>query len=474
MNNISIDELRNVIALTDLPDDQLQWLLDHSQYVDFYDGDVVVSKGDPIDYMWMVLEGSAAYYMDINGNKVFYYSFGNDNATGGIGGLLPYSRMTVSPGYAYANGKVRTLQLHKKYFPELEKMNSAFTKKLIAYMTDRARTFATIQLQHEKVSALGKLSAGIAHELNNPASAINRISHELTNRLIRNFDLTENLLYHGVKREHIRYLRKMLEDRVAVPTMTTKLTTMQQLELEDDIREWLEYRKVSRPGEMSETFVETGVTPMELEQICNLVGDAACGDVLGWLENLVSSQKIINDLESASTRISTLVGAIKSHVHMDRTGGFERTGIKEDIENSLTLLGHKIREKNIQVTRKYIDNVPPVEAVVGELNQVWMNLIDNAIFAVGKGGQVTIEIFRSNDDVKVNIIDNGPGIDPGIIHQIFDPFFTTKKVGEGTGIGLDIVARIVKHHQGDIKTNSVPGRTEFSVCIPVNQKKEVE
>jgi CRP-like cAMP-binding protein len=190
--SVTIEELKKVIALRDLPDEHLQWILSHSDYFEFEDGQLIFKKDDPMDFMWILLEGKVNFYMDINGRLIYYFTFENNNLTGGVGGLLPYSRMKASPGSSYAAGKVRAIMLHKKHFPELEQLNPDFTQRLIGYMTERARIFATTQLQHEKVSALGKLAAGIAHELNNPAAAINRISPEL-NKIKPNFELTEDL-----------------------------------------------------------------------------------------------------------------------------------------------------------------------------------------------------------------------------------------------------------------------------------------
>ena len=190
--------------------------------------------------------------------------------------------------------------------------------------------------------------------------------------------------------------------------------------------------------------------------------------VLLWLENLISSQRLLVDLEDASNRISTLVNAIKSHVQMDRTNEMQLTNIHQDIDTTLTLLGHKLREKNISVIKNYCDDLRDIPAFVGELNQVWTNIIDNAIFALDKNGEIKIETTCSNKEVVVRIIDNGNGIPKDIITRIFDPFFTTKKVGQGTGIGLDLVSRIIKRHEGEIKVNSEPGRTEFIVCLPFN------
>ncbi|HKR04966.1 MAG TPA: ATP-binding protein, partial [Bacteroidia bacterium] len=193
--------------------------------------------------------------------------------------------------------------------------------------------------------------------------------------------------------------------------------------------------------------------------------------LLQWLENYLSSERIVKDLEEASGRISGLVTAIKSHVHMDRTNEMQPTHIHDDIENTLTLLGYKLREKNIMVKKNFSETHPEVCAYIGELNQVWTNLIDNAIYAMPQNGELTIQTSYDNKFAEVRIIDNGSGIPAEIKSRIFDPFFTTKKVGDGTGIGLDLVNRIIKHHNGEIKVNSVPGKTEFIICIPLTPAK---
>jgi signal transduction histidine kinase len=472
MHTVTINDLKKVIALSDLPDEHLQWLLDHSTYYEFEDGTQLIKKGDPADVMWIMLEGKVSYYLDVNGKQVYYYNFENDHVTGGIGGLIPYSRMKSSPGYAYAVGPVRRLELHRKHFTELERLNPDFIHRLIGYMTERARYFATVQLQHEKVSALGKLAAGIAHELNNPASAIDRMSSELKKRLARNYLFTEKLLHHQISSEHIQSIRSMVETKEKESPVKVKLTPLQRMEKEDEITDWFEQNGLLGNHLAGETFAEAGFTGEDIAGIRRNVGKEAFIQVLHWLENLLSSQRIMKDLEDASTRISKLVGAIKSHVHMDRTHELQPTDIHRDLDNTVTLLGYKLRDKNISVKKNYCTGLPEVQAYVGELNQVWTNLIDNAIFAMEKGGILTLETVCDSKSVTVKVIDNGSGIPPDIISRIFDPFFTTKKVGQGTGIGLDLVNRIAKRHNGEVKVFSVPGKTEFDVCLPFSENKK--
>jgi len=249
-----------------------------------------------------------------------------------------------------------------------------------------------------------------------------------------------------------------------------KLSTLQRMQNEEEIEDWLAGNDIAE-RETAETFAEYGFKTGELEQMRKETGGEEFRSMLPWLENLLSSRKIIKDLGDASKRISDLVTSIKSHVHLDRTNDLQPTNIHTDIENTLTLLGFKLREKDIQVTKNFCPDLPEVPVFVSELNQVWTNLIDNAIFALEKNGRITIETKKENKQIRVSVIDNGKGIPAEIQSRIFEPFFTTKKVGEGTGIGLDIVNRIVKNHQGEIHVKSEPGRTEFIVCLPLEQKR---
>lgn len=468
MVNGTLDDLRTVIALSDLPDEHLQWILDRSEYNEYEDGTLIYKTGDPADKLILMTEGKVVFYLKVLDKLVYYFTFENDRITGGAGGLLPYSRMKTLPGDSFASGKVRTYNLHKKYFPELEKLNPSLIQRLIGYMTERARHFAVQKLQYEKVNALGQLAAGIAHELNNPAAAINRIASDLIRRLMQNYDLTELLLNKKVAPEIIREIRQLIETK-KTENKKKKLTPLQRIEKEDEIFDWLEKNGIVKDRQAAETLAESGFTIDELEKIRSTTGTDSFSDLLPWLENVLSSQRIIKDLDDASCRISTLVGAIKSHVHMDRTNEMQPTNLHRDIENTLTLLGHKLREKNITVNKKFCTDLKDVPAYIGELNQVWTNLIDNAIFAMNKNGELKIETNCNEKEVNVHIIDNGSGIPPEIVSRIFDPFFTTKKVGEGTGIGLDLVMRIVKRHNGDVKVNSAPGKTEFVICLPLSQ-----
>jgi signal transduction histidine kinase len=468
MPGATIEDLRKVVVLQDLPNEHLQWLVDHSEYHEYSDGELIAKYGDPADIMWFSWEGRVSFYLYVNGRQIHYFTFENTPTTGGVGGLLPYSRMKTYPGNSFAVGEVKAIRLNKKYFQELEALNPDLIQRLIGYMTERARSFATMQLQHEKVNALGNLAAGVAHELNNPAAAISGIAGELDERLNRNYQLTKDLLKCNIPADELQAIHELVGQKQNVKN-ETKISALKRIEKQDEMEDWLTQNGIQQ-REIAETFADAGFSINEMESVKNSLGAKPFVQVIPWLENLVSSQKIIKDLGDASGHISRLVASIKSHVHMDRPDDVQLTNVHEGIESTLTLLGFKLREKSIEVIRKFAEDLPMVPAYVGELNQVWSNLVDNAIFAVPNGGTITIETVCDARNVTVCIIDNGPGIPKDIQTKIFDPFFTTKKVGEGTGIGLDIVLRIVNRHEGEIRLDSVPGRTQFSICLPRTQK----
>ncbi len=353
----------------------------------------------------------------------------------------------------------------------METVSPEFVQRLVGYMTERARAFATHKMQLEKVTALGQLAAGVAHELNNPAAAISRIGDELSNRLMENYSLTQNLLANKISPQVIQEINSMVDDKMHQPLLS--LSAIDKIDLEDQLSDWFEQNEIKDFREKSEVFCEASFTVKDLDLIKQILQQNELCHILNWLENLLVSQKILKDLTEASSHISTLVSAIKTHVHMDRTNEKQPTLVHRDLETALTLLGYKLRDKNIKVTKKYCSTMKEVKAYIGELNQVWTNIIDNAIFAMPRGGELNLITECDEREVTVHIIDNGAGIPKEIQSRIFDPFFTTKKVGEGTGIGLNLAMTIMKRHDADIKVDSIPGRTEFIITIPFDQKSTV-
>jgi signal transduction histidine kinase len=248
------------------------------------------------------------------------------------------------------------------------------------------------------------------------------------------------------------------------------LTLMQRGELEEALSDCLASHAVENSQETAENFIEFGFTCDDVNEIAALVPPEYLSPVLNWINNNLVTEKMVNDIKESSQRIEKLVSSIKNFTHMDRDHGRGYADIHSGIRNTLTMLGYKLKKGNVELVENYDTALPPVNAFVGELNQVWTNLIDNALDAmeVNKKGRLEITTKRDKQYVQVSITDNGPGIPEEIKSRIFDPFFTTKEIGKGTGLGLDVVTRIVQQHEGNIKVNSEPGKTVFEVCFPID------
>jgi signal transduction histidine kinase len=313
--------------------------------------------------------------------------------------------------------------------------------------------------------ALGKLSAGLAHELNNPASAAKRSTAALRERLHRLPGLVTRLTACGITHQQICAVNALRE--AAESGAQAEVDPFERSTREDEIARWLERFKVPEAYVVAETLVETGVTVADLEAMASTVPPHVVRDAVAWVEGSLAADKLLAEIEEAAGRISSLVASVKTYSHMDRGTDAQPTDVRQGIDSTLTMLGHKLHGKAIHVERVYAADVPEILAFAGELNQVWTNLIDNAIDAMPEGGALRIEATPSNGKVEVRIIDSGHGIPAELKTRIFEPFFTTKDVGDGTGLGLEIVRRIVAiRHGGSIDIASQPGRTEFTISLP--------
>ena len=244
------------------------------------------------------------------------------------------------------------------------------------------------------------------------------------------------------------------------------MTALARSEREEEITAWLETHGVENAWEISDAFVEAAITSNDLEEVASKLPEGSIGDVLTWVEGELVAHRMLSQIASSTSRISELVAAVKNYSHVDRSPEHKPTDVREGLDNTLTMLGHKIRKKAIRVERAYDDELPNAVGNSGELNQVWTNLMDNAIDAVDEGGLIRIEARAEKDCVIVGVIDDGPGIPAELQAKIFEPFFTTKEIGSGTGLGLDIVQRILKSHQSRVQVETAPGRTSMRVQLP--------
>ena len=456
-------DLRKINIFSDLPDEGLAWLAEKCEEIHLRPGEIFIREGDPAEKLLIILEGEVRFVMSGGPDAPVYRI-----PAGQVTGLLPYSRMTEARGIGQAVLPTHALLLHKKLFPDLLKRMPQLGQRFVGLLADRIRETTRIETQRDKMAALGKLSAGLAHELNNPAAAAQRATANLREALETVRDASIRLARHALSAEQretiLRFEREAGEFVPAVP-----VDPLAQSDREEQIANWLERRQVPDAWKIAPVLADVGVEAQRLESLAGEVGDNVLNDALIRIASLISVERLIGEIEHSTRRISDLVRAVKEYSHMDRAA-MENTDVHQGLENTLTMLSHQLK-RGINVVREYDKNLPLICAHGGELNQIWTNLIDSAIEAMRGQGELRVRTVCEIDNILVEICDNGPGIPADVLPHIFDPFFTTKSVGNGTGLGLDTACRIAKNHHGDIRVTSRPGDTRFQVYLPITQPK---
>jgi signal transduction histidine kinase len=459
-----VEALRRVHVFADLPDEQLQWFADNAEDHRFARGDVLFRKGDEAESMVVYLEGEVHAYWDETDHDMVYIARAGERATE-VTGMLPFSRMTEFQVTGYAVTDVRLLRFPVSLFPEMMQRLPVLVQRLVGIMSDRVREATTLDQQQDKLMALGKLSAGLAHELNNPAAGATRAANDLIETLKQLRAADMRLCSHDLTTNQQASI-DAFESRAIDHTATAKpLNSLDQSDREDEVSEWLESHGIAEPWTLSANLVEAGIDSASLEQLLGEIPSSATGDVLSRVNCQLAAAKLAAEIKSATTRISELVGAIKEYSYMDQAK-VQELDVHKGLDNTLLILKYKLKKKNITVTRDYAESLPLIKAYGSELNQVWTNLIVNAVDAMSEGGTLKVRTKREPTDIMVEIRDNGAGIPASVRSRIFEPFFTTKPVGEGTGLGLDTVARIVRKHRGNVRFESKPGDTCFQVRLP--------
>jgi signal transduction histidine kinase len=460
-----VEALRRVHIFADLPDDQLRWFADNAVEHRFAAGDVVFRKGDKPEVMVVYLEGEVHAYWDETDHDIVYIGRAGEQASE-VSGMLPFSRMKEFTVTGRAVTDVRLLRFPVRLFPEMMQRMPVLVERLVGIMSDRVREATTLDQQQDKLIALGKLSAGLAHELNNPAAGATRAANDLIETLkeLRAADM--RLCSHDLtasQQESIDAFERKAIDHTAT---AKQLNSLDQSDREDEVSEWLEAHDVAEPWKLSGNLVEAGMDSAALEQLLGEIPSTATVDVLARVNCQLAAAKLAAEIKTATARISELVGAIKEYSYMDQAS-VQEVDIHKALDNTLLILKYKLKKKDIKVTRDYAELLPLIKAYGSELNQVWTNLIVNAVDAMSQGGTLKVRTKREPTDIMVEIRDNGAGIPASARTRIFEPFFTTKPVGEGTGLGLDTVARIVRKHRGNVRFESKPGDTCFQVRLPI-------
>jgi signal transduction histidine kinase len=465
MEPVTVATLKNFESLKSVPDDQLQWLITMCEERIIPEGTIVTKPGDEMTGPNFIVDGEFAVFVMITGAKRELGSFGN----GVITGYLPYSRGTNSNVYIKARTEVRVLSYPTDQIREMVRDHFELTQALVHVMSNRVREFTAFQQQNEKMMALGKLSAGLTHELNNPASAIVRDSVSLREHLRLEPQTFKKMIAIQMDSKQVDAVNDALFV-VLAETERPRLSLKEKTKREEELADWFDDVDIEDAADMAENFVDFNFKVADLENFKQHIPDAFLSPVFGWINTLLVTEKMVEDIQESARRIAELVKSVKTFTHMDRGPDKQYADIHIGIRNTLTMLGYRLKKGNITFIEDYDLKLPPVKALIGELNQVWTNLIDNAFDAMEPNGKgtLTIKTERDKDFVQVSIIDDGPGIPEDIRSRVFDPFFTTKEMGKGTGMGLEVVQRIVNQHNGSIKVKSAPGHTEFIVCFPIN------
>jgi signal transduction histidine kinase len=456
-----VAKLRKIQVFEDLSDEDLAWFILQCQERHAAPGDIIVREGDPPEFMMVMLEGemrARAEHGSPDG-PVFTVQAGE------VTGMLPFSRLKVIGVTGRAVLPSHYLGFPVTQFPALFQRLPDLVRRLVGLLTDRVRSVTRAEQQHEKLAALGKLSAGLAHELNNPSAAARRSAAALRDCLAR---LREAARTTEIGPEDCGLLAEREEEIRTTLKPAQFKDEFARVEREEAIQSWLESHEVADAWRLSPSLADAGLTDAHLASFAAAAG-ASVGPELTRFATLLEMERIAEELEHSSARISDLIKAIKEYSYMDQ-GPMQEVDIERGLETTLTIMNHKLK-RGITVIRDYSPNLPKVMASGSELNQVWTNLIDNAADAMNGNGKLTVRTARENDFVLVEIADNGVGIPPEALSRIFDPFFTTKGVGQGTGLGLDVVSRIIKNVAGQISVTSVPGNTRFQVRIPVESTK---
>ena len=451
-------ELLRVPTFADLPDDQIAWFLSQSQEVSLKAGDVYARQGDPPEAMFVLLEGEFQWRGEFGGETIVIAG-----KVGDVTGALPFSRMkqfTVT-GRAVSNGRI--LRFPSALFPELIQKMPELAKRLVGVMADRIREATRLEQQRDRLAGLGKLSAGLAHELNNPASAAKRAASQLRSTLHRVKEASHELGRReltSTQKSEIERLEALFTRRDEPPPDALTIS-----DLEDQIDSLLRSHGQNDLWQLAAELAQRGIKPAALESLFENLDAVTARTALVRIAASLEIASLLNEIESSTSRISELVGAIKEYTFMDQAP-VQNVDVVKSLETTLTILHHKLK-RGVTVQRNYQQVPLLVNSFGSELNQVWTNLIDNAIDAMGGRGELRVRTYRDDGCVVVEIADNGSGISPEISSHIFEPFFTTKGVGEGTGLGLDTVQRIVKKHRGNVQVDSKPGETRFQVWLPL-------
>jgi signal transduction histidine kinase len=467
---LSRAELRKLFLFVDLTDTQLDWVRDHGETREVGDGEIVVTEGEPARCFYVLLSGTVRMTRLVAGEQVEITR--TDQRGVYFGATQFYLGDQVDQTYSAsvrALSECRVLALPSREFSEMFHRWYPMAVHLLQGTFVGISNANALVGQRERLLALGKLSAGLTHELNNPAAAASRAADTLRERLAGMRHKLAMLAEGRLDQDALCSLTVLQERFVELGRSAPALTALQTGDLEDELADWLDDHQVTQGWELAPVFVAGGLRVPDLEQVAQTVPAESLEGALRWLAYTVETENLLREIGDAIGRITALVAAAKQYSQLDRAP-HQDIDLHEGLDATLVMLARKLGE-GIQIVKDYDRELPAVPAYPAELNQVWTNLIDNAVDAMHGQGTLTVRTARDGEFALVEIGDTGPGVPPEATRRIFEPFFTTKPVGQGTGLGLDVSWRVVvNRHHGDLQLQSRPGDTRFQVRLPLRER----
>jgi signal transduction histidine kinase len=463
-DGVTLADLRSVDLFDDLSDDELALWLDVVSCCLVQPGELIEEQGEPASGLKLLLTGSArSFLVDAERPE----PVGRQTAPTWLGAI---SVLTEGPMGVRMQAETvcRVALVAPEDFRRLTLSQPAVHRRVMKQIAPVVRRLNDVEHNRERLASLGTMAAGLAHELNNPAAAAQRAAAQLGEALEVINAALRAFVESGVEREDAAKLLALHQSALDGAACRTALDALDAADAEDALRDALEDLGVPEPWALAGTLAVAGVDAAWLAQVAEIAGPATAG-ALRWVAATLSADGLVSELQESTQRMSRLVAAVKSYAYMDR-GGLVEVDLHEGLESTLVILGHKLKHTTIAIRRDYDRSLPKLTIRGSELNQVWTNLLDNAIDALGESGTIEISTRREDGCALVEISDDGPGIPPELHERVFDSFFTTKAVGQGTGLGLETARRIVvDRHDGSLKVSSKPGRTTFSVRLPFGQ-----
>jgi len=466
MSALPREELRGLFLFEHLSEDQLDWVAANGVLEQYEGNTFVIREGDEATCFYVLLSGAVRMTRLVSGTEVetnrsdqrgayfgatqFFVHQEGEHRYGASVQVLSDLTLLALPAAEFAVE-------FRRWFP--------MATHLLEGMYFGWRNSDTVIGSRRRLLALGELSAGLTHELNNPAAAAVRATSALRERVAGMRHKLAFLAKKDIDPELLYQLIDVQERLVKQVAQAEKLTAMQQADREDEIGDWFDEHGIDGGWDLADIYVRAGLTTADLDNVLEQVGDTFMEGAVRWLAYALETEMLMGEIEDSTTRISALVGKAKQYSQMDRAP-HQWVDVHDGLDSTLVMLSGKIGG-GVRVVKEYDRSLPKIPAYPAELNQVWTNIIDNALGAMQGEGTLTLRTWRVDDQVRVEVGDTGPGIPADIKPRIFEPFFTTKPVGEGTGLGLDISWKIVvERHQGDLRVESEPGNTRFEVCLP--------